>query len=112
MEKQERTPQEAAQARQKASQAYVENRRNDGEKDSSAGRLALAVLQVIQQGETAEIEQVIEQLLERNDWQENKTYLHTLQAILAGERDPALAEACEMHYELVAELKILLEQLQ
>ncbi len=111
LEQAEGNSQAAAQARQKAIQAYVDYRRDGGENHSGAGRLALAVLQAIQQGETAEIEQVIEQLLERDDLQKNKTYLHKLQAILAGERDPALAEDNEMNFEQVAELTILLEQL-
>ena len=61
-------------------------------------------------GETAEIEQVIEQLLEREDWQANKSFLHKLRAILTGDRSPALTEDDEMQYSLVAELKLLLEQ--
>ncbi len=111
LEQTEGNPQAAAQARQKAIQAYVDYRRDGGENHSGAGRLALAVLQAIQQSETAEIEQVIEQLLERDDLQKDKTYLHKLQAILAGEHDPALVEDNEMHYQQVAELTILLEQL-
>ncbi len=54
---------------------------------------------------------MIEQYLEQDNWQEYKTYFHKLQAILAGERDPALAEDNEINYSLVAELIILLEQL-
>lgn len=109
LEQAEGNTQAAAQARQKAIQAYIDYRRDGGENHSGAGRLALDVLQAIQQSETTEIGQVIEQLLET--WQ-NKTYLHTLQAILAGERDPALAEDDDLDYQCVAELKILLEQLQ
>jgi tetratricopeptide (TPR) repeat protein len=108
LEQAEGNPQAAAQARQKAIQAYADYRCDGGENHSGTGRLALAVLQAIQQGETAEIEQVIKQTLET--WQ-NKTYLHKLQAILAGERDPALVEDNEMYYRDVAELTILLEQL-
>ncbi len=108
LEQAEGNPQAAALARQKAIQAFVDYRRDGGENHTDTGRLALAVLQAIQQSETAEIEQVIKQALET--WQ-NKTYLHKLQAILAGERDPALAEDDEMNYQQVAELTILLEQL-
>ena len=64
----------------------------------------------LQQGDTAEIAQVIEQLLAREDWQAAKSFLHKLQAILAGECNPALAEDDEMFYEDVVELKLLLEQ--
>ena len=112
LEKADNNPQAAAQAREQALQAFLDYRRDGGENHSGAGRLALDVLKAIQQGATAEIEQVIEQLLEQDNWQEHKTFLYSLQAILAGKRDPALAEDNEMRYDLVAELKILLEQLQ
>ena len=112
LEQKDGNPQAAEQAREKALDAYLAYRRDGGENHSGIGRLALAVLQAIQQGETAEVEQTIEQYLEREEWQEYKTSLHNLQAILAGERDPALAEDNEMDFEGIAELKILLEQLQ
>ena len=69
------------------------------------------VQQAIQQNNTAEMQQVIEQLLEQDDWQEDKTYLYHLQTILNGDRNPALAEDSEINYQLVVELKLLLEQL-
>ena len=96
-------------ARQKAINAFLAYRRDGGENHDGAGRLALDVLQAIKQNNTAEMQQVIEELL--TTWK-NKTYLHHLQAIIKGDRNPALAEDSEMNYQLVVELKLLLEQLR
>ncbi len=86
-------------------------RRDDGENHSSAGRLCLSVLKAIQQQDTTEIELVIEQLLEHDNWQAYNAYLHTLQAILTGDRNPALADDETITNDHAAELKWLLEQL-
>ncbi|QTR45794.1 CHAT domain-containing protein [Thiothrix litoralis] len=103
-------PPAANDARQKALATFLAYRRDGGENHESGGRLALAVGLAIQQGDTAEIGQVIGQLLEREDWQDNKNFLHKLQAIIAGERD--LAEDEGLKYDLAAELVLLLEGLQ
>ncbi|SDZ83691.1 Tetratricopeptide repeat-containing protein [Thiothrix caldifontis] len=103
-------PQAAREARRQALAAYLAYRRDGGENHSGFGRLALAVGQAIQQGDAVEIEQVIGQLLELEDW--DKNFLHKLQAIIAGERDLALAEDEDLHYEGAAELVLLLEGVQ
>ena len=103
-------PQAAREARQQALAAFLAYRRDGGENHSGAGRLALMVGQAIQQGDTVEIEQVIGQLLERDNW--DKNFLHKLQVIIAGERDLALAEDEGLPYDLAAELVLLLEGLQ
>ena len=104
-------PNAAQAARQKAINAFLAYRRDDGENHEGAGRLALDVLQAIQQNNTTEMQQVIEQWLEQVEDKGDKTYLHHLQAILNGDRNPALAEDSEMNYQLIVELKLLLEQL-
>ena len=98
LEQADGNPQAAQQARQQALQSYLAYRRDGGENHSGAGRLCLAVSQAMQQGETGEMEQLIAELLERDDWQEHKNFLHKLQAILAGERNPALAEDESLNY--------------
>lgn len=102
-------PQAAREAREQAVAAYLAYRRAGGENHSGAGRLALAVGQAIQQGDTSEVEQVIEQLLETDGWPKN--FLHKLQVIIAGERDLALAADESLHYEGAVELQVLLEGL-
>jgi tetratricopeptide (TPR) repeat protein len=106
-------PPAAHEARQQALAAFLAYRRDGGENHSGGGRLALAVGQAIQQGDTAEVEQMITNAL-ANPAQDNKNFLHKLQAIIAGERDLALAlaEDEELHYELAAELVLLLEGLR
>ena len=72
--------------------------------------MCLAVAQAMQQGDTLEAGQVIEQLLEQEGWPKN--FLHKLQTILAGERDLALAEDVGLRFELAVELLLLLEGLR
>jgi tetratricopeptide (TPR) repeat protein len=105
-------PPAAREARQQALAAFLAYRRDGGENHSGAGRLALAVGLAMQQGDTAEIEQQIERNLQAPAWQEHKNFLHKLQAIIAGERDLALAEDEGLYFESAAELVLLLEGLQ
>ncbi|UJS24420.1 tetratricopeptide repeat protein [Thiothrix winogradskyi] len=105
-------PPAAREARQQALAAFLAYRRDGGENHSGAGRLALAVGQAIQQGDTAEVEQVIGQYLEGDLSDSDKNFLHKLQAIIAGERDLALAEDEGLKYDLAVELVLLLEGLE
>jgi len=102
----------AGEARGKALAAYLAYRRDGGENHSGAGRLCLEVGQAMQQGDTGEVEQMVEQYLQAPAWQEHKGFLYKLQAIISAERDLALAEDEALHYELAAELVLLLECLQ
>ena len=103
--------QAASDAWQKALLAYLAYRRDGGENHDGSDRLALAVGVAIQKDNTSQIEQMIEQLSERVDWQEHKNFLQKLQAILGGERDLALAEDEGLHFSAAAELIVLLESL-
>ena len=85
-------------ARGKALAAYLAYRRDGGENHSGARRLALAVGQAIQQGDTSEVELVISGALD-NPKQDNKNFLNKLQAIIAGERDLALAADEGLYFE-------------
>lgn len=105
-------PQAAREARQQALAAYLACRRDGGENHSGAGRFVLAVRQAIQQGDTAEAQRLLDIEFGDEAWGEHKNFLHKLQAIIAGERDLALAEDEGLHFELAAELVLLLEGLQ
>ena len=101
----------AANARKRALEAYLAYRRTGGENHSSAG-LALAVGQALEAGEMEKIARHVAELYKDPDQAaETLPFLDTLQAILAGSRDPALAENPEMHYEGAAEIILLLENL-
>ncbi|QTR49929.1 CHAT domain-containing tetratricopeptide repeat protein [Candidatus Thiothrix anitrata] len=100
----------AREARQQSLTAYLAYRRDGGKNHSDTGRLALVVGQAIQQGDTVEVEQVITNAL--TNPKEDKNFMHKLQAIIAGERDLALAADERLYFELAAELILLLEQLR
>lgn len=103
----------AREAQQWALVAFLSYRRDGGENHSNSGRLSLAVGQALKRGDTAEVAQQIEQLLsDPSGMVEHKNFLHKLQAILVGERDLALAEDEGLHYQLAAELILLLEGLR
>ncbi|QQZ29827.1 TIR domain-containing protein [Thiothrix subterranea] len=105
-------PRAASEAWQQALTAYLAYRWDGGENHSGGGYLALAVEQAIKQNNRAGIEQEIKQLSEYDNWQEHKNFLHKLQAIIAGERDLALAEDEGLYFELAAELVLLLAGLR
>jgi tetratricopeptide (TPR) repeat protein len=109
LEQADGNPQAARAARWYALQAYLAYRRDGGENHSKAGRLCFYARQAVEQGDTRDIAQVIEQLLERENWQAHRTFLHSLLAILAGDRNPALAEDESMTYDMAAELQLLIE---
>ena len=97
-------------ARQQAVAAYLAYRRDGGENHEGGGRLCFDILQAIKQRESEEFVPIIEQLLDQDD--SDKNFLHKLQAILAGERDLALAEDEGLRFELAVELLLLLEGLR
>lgn len=103
--------QAARKARQQALTTFLAYRRDGGENHSGFGDLSLAVGQAIQQRDTTEVEQMIANAL-TNPAQDNKNFLHKLQAIITGERDLVLAEDEGLRYDLAAELILLLEGLR
>jgi tetratricopeptide (TPR) repeat protein len=107
-------PAAAQAARQQALQAYLAYRRDGGENHSDAGRLTEAVWQALRQadaGAVSELQQAIAELLETPDGQEAQAFLHALQALLAGSREPGWAEDASLSYDTAAELAFLLERL-
>lgn len=100
----------AREARRHALALFLAYRRDGGEDNSGLGRLSLAVKQAIQQGDTTEFERWITNALTNHE--EDKNFFHKLQAIIAGERNLALAEDNGLHYQYAAELILLLEGLR
>jgi tetratricopeptide (TPR) repeat protein len=104
---------EAAQtARQQAIEAYLAYRRAGGVSQSPVAQLYALMAQAIRDGGEAEALQGLEELGSRPD---TPSYLEAviprLQAVLGGDRDPALAEDPELDYDDAAELQLLLETL-
>ena len=102
----------AAEARQKAIDAYIAYRRDGGENLSGSGRIFEMVRSAMAQGETEAAAQGLAQLSADPDTPDYmKPFIPTLQAILDGSRDPALAADPNLDYDDAAELRLLLEEL-
>lgn len=103
---------EAQQARRQAIEAYRAYRRDGGENQDPDGQLCNAICHQVQAGQTAEAQELLRQLEaapDLLDWL--PPLLPVLQAIVAGSRDPALAEAPEFSYDTAAEVLWLIERL-
>ncbi|HEX3551724.1 MAG TPA: CHAT domain-containing protein [Thermoanaerobaculia bacterium] len=103
---------EAAQAaRQQAIETYLAYRRAGGFSQSNQAQLFAQVAQAIQQSAVLEMQKQLNALLERAVPPHYLALIRQLQAILAGDRNPALAADPELHYGNAAELQLLLEAL-
>jgi tetratricopeptide (TPR) repeat protein len=104
---------EAAQAaRQQAVEAYLAYRRAGGFSQSPIAQLYALVTQAIRENNDSEARQVLNQLGGRPDAPPHfKALIARLQAILDGDRNPALAADPELDYRNAAELQLLLESL-
>ena len=102
----------AGEARGKALAAYLSYRRDGGENHSGIGQFYIAVSQAIQQGDTAEVTQSLEAILQQDVPDFVKVAVPKLLAVLGGERDLALADDAALDYDDAAELILLLEGLR
>ncbi len=103
----------AAEAKGKAIACYLAYRRDGGENHSRAGRLALAVTQSLLAGDPASAASLLQQLAARPDANDSfRAYFRALQAIVAGSRDRALADAPDLDYDMAAEILFLIETLE
>jgi tetratricopeptide (TPR) repeat protein len=103
---------EAQQARRQAIEAYRAYRRDGGENRDPDGQLCNTICQQVQAGQTVELQEQLRQLEaapDLPDWL--PPLLPVLQAIVAGSRDPALAEVPEFSYDTAAEVLWLIERL-
>jgi tetratricopeptide (TPR) repeat protein len=101
----------AADARQRAVESFLEHRRGGGRNPHPAAQLCQAVLALIQAGDTdpAHLRPPADRVPDPT--QGVGLLLDKLRAVLAGERDPALAEDSRLHYQYAAELRLLLDTL-
>ena len=103
----------AAQARRQAIAVYADYRRQRGQVTHGAGpQLCALVHQAITESQTDDVASQLEQFAADP---ESPDYLRALvpalQAILAGSRDPALADDPDIDYDDAVEIVLLLEQL-
>ncbi|MGB8657684.1 MAG: tetratricopeptide repeat protein [Candidatus Zixiibacteriota bacterium] len=105
--------QEAAdRAREQAIQSYLAYRQDGGENYNPGGRLCAQFWQAIQENKTEEMAHLLSQLAtDPQIHPSSRALISKLQAILAGSRDPILADDPELRYTDVAEILFLLEKL-
>jgi len=111
-------PGAAAEARQRAIESYLSYRRDGGQSGQPGAQACAAVAQAIQRGDPSgvtELTRELTALLEGSSrtappWA--KALFPKLLAILAGSRDPALADDPQLSYMDAVELRLLLESLQ
>jgi tetratricopeptide (TPR) repeat protein len=101
----------AADARHQAIDAFLAYRRDGGDNQSGAGRLALAVRQALASGDQAEAASLLQQLAAVPDFENQLSFLTALQAITTGSRDRSLAEDPGLSYDQAAEVLLLIEAL-
>jgi tetratricopeptide (TPR) repeat protein len=105
----------ATEARRRAIRAYLAYRRDGGENHTPGGKLAAAVQEALDHGAPGQVEELdaeAARLRERPDLPAAaNALLLTLQALLAGSREPALAEDPALTYDAAAEILLLLERL-
>lgn len=101
----------ASEAKRKAIASYLAYRRDGGENHTVPGRLFYAVTQALRAGQKAQAGKIIAEYRER--WKDDKNpEADALEAILAGSRDPTLADSSELNYQMAAEILILIETLE
>jgi tetratricopeptide (TPR) repeat protein len=102
----------ASQARQKAISSYLSYRRAGGQSMTFGAQLCALAAQAIAQADTTELEQQLAQLSGEDILPSAKVLIPKLQAILRGDRNPALAAEPNLEYDDAVELQLLLETLR
>ncbi len=106
-------PTAAAEARAMAVSCYLACRRDGGENHDPDARIALAVMQALQAGDNTTAAGLLQPLAANPELPSNaRTFIQALQAIVAGSRDPKLAQAPGLDYSMAAEILLLLENLK
>jgi Tfp pilus assembly protein PilF len=105
-------PAAAAEAKAKAVACYLAYRRYGGENHDAEGRIAFAVTQILGTGNPAEAATLLQQLAADLDFARLRSFIQALQAIVAGSRDRALADAPDLSYTMAAEILFLIETLE
>lgn len=103
---------EAAAARAQASAAYLAYRRDGGEPQRGGGRLAIELGRLLAGGDTAAANALLQQGAAKPEllaWP--PPLIAALQAVAAGDRNPARADAPGLDYQSAAEIRLLIEML-
>ena len=102
----------AAEAKGKTTACYLAYRRDGGENHNGPGRLAFAVTQSLLGDELDTADSLLKELAAEPKGTHVRTFILSLQAIVAGSRDRTLADASELDYTMAAEILFLIETLE
>ena len=106
-------PAPASEAKGKAIDCYLAYRRDGGENHDGAGRLVFDLNEKLRTGAPTAASSFLQQLAEKPDLPAMLgTFIQALQAIVAGSRDRALADAPELDCTMAAEILFLIETLE
>ncbi len=105
-------PTAATEANRKAINCYLAYRRDGGENHSDAGRDCFAVTQALLAGDVAGAAAFLQERVTAWEAAGCGTFIPALQAIVAGSRDRALADAPDLPYDGAAEILFLIETLE
>jgi hypothetical protein len=103
---------DAAEAKRKAIACYVAYRRDGGENHNPPGRICLAVTQSLLACDPATTVPLLQQLAADPEAAQLRPFIQALQAIVAGSRDRALADAPGLDFTMAAEILFLIEVLE
>jgi len=102
----------AIDARRQAVQRYRDYRRAGGENYNTGGRICLQFRQALEDNREVVLSGELEEASKHPQLPaEAKLLISKLQAILAGSRDPGMAQDEGLHYMDAAELMLLLEEM-
>ena len=104
---------DAAEAKRRATASFLAYRRDGGENQQLDGRICLDLTQCLLGGDPAAAVSRLQEVAARPQlpgW--IRPFLQSLQAIVAGSRDRALAETPGLNYRMAAEILFLLETLE
>jgi tetratricopeptide (TPR) repeat protein len=106
-------PAATAEAKRKGIECFLAYRRDGGENHDPDGRICLAVTEHLLTGDPAGAASLLQQVgadPKLPAWL--RPFIEALQAIVAGSRDRALADAPELNYTMAAEILFLLDELE
>ena len=106
-------PAAAAEAKRQAIACYLAYRRDGGENKNPDGRISLDDIQSLLACDPATAASLLQQFAANPKLPSYaRTFLHALQAIIAGSRDRTLADAPDLNFMLAAEILFLIETLE
>ncbi|MBH0182583.1 MAG: tetratricopeptide repeat protein [Nitrospira sp.] len=102
----------ATKAQRHATTSYLAYRRDGGDNHYDQGRLALGTIERLRAGGAELANSFLQQFAASRELPANMlAYLNALRSVVAGSRDPALADAPQLDYMASAEILFLIENL-